>query len=131
MTKSMNMFLSFGITLEDYSAQRLSRLVRKMWYFIISYIFWRLCPSNYLSAPALSWHAILNMTNVEIKVISDRDRICSLEKVMRGGVSYISKRFSKATIFIWNVMIQSKNQGILYKKGQIIYMVMQCLSFFQ
>ena len=36
------------------------------------------------------------MTNVEIKVISDRDRICSLEKVMRGGVSYISKRFSKA-----------------------------------
>ena len=30
-----------------------------------------LCPSHYLSAPALSWDAMLNMTKVEIDLISD------------------------------------------------------------
>ena len=45
-----------------------------------------LCPSHYLSAPALSWDAILNMTKVELELIPSR-----------GGFSYIYNRYSKAS----------------------------------
>ena len=30
-----------------------------------------LCPSHYLSAPALSWDEMLNMTKVELELIPD------------------------------------------------------------
>ena len=32
-----------------------------------------LCPSHYLSAPALSWDAMLNMTKVKLELIIDPD----------------------------------------------------------
>ena len=54
-----------------------------------------LCPSHYLSAPALSWDAMLNMTKIGLELISDADIYSFFEKDMRGGVSYISKRYSK------------------------------------
>ena len=44
-----------------------------------------LCPSHYFSAAALIWDAMLNMTKVEL-----------FEKGMKGGVSYIYNRYSKA-----------------------------------
>ena len=34
-----------------------------------------LCPSHYLSTPALSWDAMLIMTKVELELISDADII--------------------------------------------------------
>ena len=40
-----------------------------------------LCPSDYLSAQALSWDAMLNMTRVEIELILDPDMYISLKKV--------------------------------------------------
>ena len=55
-----------------------------------------LCPSHYLSAPALSWNSMLNMTKVELELISDLDMFIFFEKGMRGGVSYISNRYNKA-----------------------------------
>ena len=51
-----------------------------------------LCPNHYLSAPALSWDEMLNMTKVELELWM-LTCICSV----RGGVSYISKRYSKAS----------------------------------
>ena len=53
-----------------------------------------LCPSHYLSAPALSWDVLLNMT--KDKLISDLDIYIFFEKGMRGVVSYISNWYSKA-----------------------------------
>ena len=55
-----------------------------------------LCPSHYLRAPALSWHAMLNMTKVEPELITDFDMYIFFEKRPRGGVSYISNKYSKA-----------------------------------
>ena len=56
-----------------------------------------LCTSHYLSTPALSWDAILNMTKVELELISHADIYLFFEKGVRGGgVSYISKRYSQA-----------------------------------
>ena len=57
---------------------------------------YRLCPSYYLSPPALSWDAMLNMTKVKLKPISDPHMYIFFEKGMRGGVSHISNRYSKA-----------------------------------
>ena len=54
------------------------------------------CPSHYLRAAALSWDAMPNMTKVEIEFIPDPYMYKFFEKDMRGGVYYISNRFSKA-----------------------------------
>ena len=55
-----------------------------------------LCPSRYLSAPALSWDALANMTKNQLEIITDLDMYISFEKGMRGGVSYIFNRYSEA-----------------------------------
>ena len=54
-----------------------------------------LCRSHCLSAPDLSWDAMLKMTKVELQVITDSDMYICFKKGMRGGVSYISNRYSK------------------------------------
>ena len=51
-----------------------------------------LCPSHHLSAPGLSWDAMLNMTK---QLIIDPAVYIFFEKVTRGGISYISNRYSK------------------------------------
>ena len=51
-----------------------------------------LCPSNYLNAPALSVDAMLNITKIKLKLISDLEIYIFFEKGMGGGVSYISNR---------------------------------------
>ena len=54
-----------------------------------------LCQRHYLGAPALSGDAMLNMTKDEFELISDADLYVFFEKSMKGGLSYISKRYSK------------------------------------
>ena len=39
---------------------------------------------------------MLKMTGIELELISDIDMYLLIEKGMRGGFSYIAKRFSKA-----------------------------------
>ena len=53
-------------------------------------------PYNYFSSPGLSWDSVLNMTGIKLDLISDIDIHLFIEKGMRGGISYISKRYSKA-----------------------------------
>ena len=48
-----------------------------------------------MSAPALGLDAILNMTKVELNLISDPDMHVFFEKGTKGGVFYISIRYSK------------------------------------
>ena len=40
---------------------------------------------------------MLNMTKVELELIPDPDKYTLFEKVLRGGVSYISNGYSKAS----------------------------------
>ena len=54
-------------------------------------------PCHYYSSPGLSWDAMLKMTGVRLGKIHDIDEHLFLEKGMRGGVSYISKRYSKTS----------------------------------
>ena len=41
-------------------------------------------------------YAMLKMTKVELEKISDHDMPLFIEKGMRGSISYIAKRYSKA-----------------------------------
>ena len=53
-------------------------------------------PCHYFSSPGLSWDAMLKMTGVKLEKISDIDKYLFTEKGLRGGVSYIAKRYAKA-----------------------------------
>ena len=57
---------------------------------------YELCPRHYLSAPVLSWDAMLNMIKVELELISDPEMYRLHVQGIRSGVSYISDRYSKA-----------------------------------
>ena len=50
-------------------------------------------PCHYFSSPYFSWEAMLKMTGVKLEKISDIDKYLFIEKGLRGGISYIAKRF--------------------------------------
>ena len=58
--------------------------------------FYGLDPCHYFSSPGLSWDAMLKMTGVKLEKISDIDKYLFIEKGLRGGISYIAKRYTKA-----------------------------------
>ena len=58
--------------------------------------YYGLDPCHYFSAPGLSWDAMLKMTGIELEKISDIDKHLFIEKRLRGRISYIAKRHSKA-----------------------------------
>ena len=57
---------------------------------------YKLDPAHYYTAPGLSWDACLKMTRVELELLTDVDMLLMVERGIRGGVSMVSKRFSKA-----------------------------------
>ena len=58
--------------------------------------FYGLDPCHYFSSPGLSWDAMLKMTGIKLEKISDIRKYLFVEKELRGGVSYIAKRYAKA-----------------------------------
>ena len=60
--------------------------------------YYELDPFQYFSSPGLSWSRIgvVELTGTELELISDIDMHLFIEKGMRGGISYIAKRHSKA-----------------------------------
>jgi len=53
-------------------------------------------PAHYVSAPHLSWDAMLKSTECKLELLSDPEMYRLLESGLRGGVAMVSKRFSKA-----------------------------------
>ena len=58
--------------------------------------YYGLDPCHYFSSPGLSWYAMLKMTDIELEKISDIGKYLFIEKGLRGGISYIAKRYAKA-----------------------------------
>ena len=58
--------------------------------------YYGLDPFHYFSSPGFSWDAVLKMTGIELDLTSDIDMHLFIEKGMRGGISDIAKRLSKA-----------------------------------
>ena len=57
---------------------------------------YNLDPAHYYTAPGLARDAALNVTKVELELLSDMDMLLMVEKGIRGGVSMISNRYGKA-----------------------------------
>ena len=53
-------------------------------------------PVHYYTAPGLAWDAMLKMTNINLELLSDVDKLLMIEKGIRGGISIISNRYGKA-----------------------------------
>ena len=65
--------------------------------FISTYLdYYRLDSCHYFSSPGLSWEAMLTLKGIELELISDIHMHLFIEKGMRGNISYIAKRHSKA-----------------------------------
>ena len=62
---------------------------------ISSRIISRVCHSHYLSPPALSWDAMLDVAKVKLELIPDPDIFTFFEKEMRSAAYYILSKFSK------------------------------------
>ena len=53
-------------------------------------LYYKLDPCHYFTSPALSWDAMLEMTNIELELMTNVNMFQFIEKRMRGGVSYIA-----------------------------------------
>lgn len=53
-------------------------------------------PCWYYTAPGLAWDACLKMTEIKLELLSDPNMLHMFEKGIRGGVSMIPTRYSKA-----------------------------------
>ena len=49
-----------------------------------------------MRASCLSWDVMLKITKIELELIPDPDMYIFFQKGKRGGISYISNRYSKA-----------------------------------
>ena len=103
-------------TFEDFHSQYLKKDVLLLADVFEKFIstclrYYDLDPCHYFSTPGLSWDAMLKMTGVTLGEITDPDKYMFFEQEMRGGVSYINKRYSEA----------SKNVNILYLDMNNLY----------
>ena len=81
-----------------------------------------LCPSHCLSAQALNWDAMLNITKVSFEIISDANMYFFLWKSMKGGVSYISKRYSKVhNKYLTSYDPKQESKHIIYLDANNLY----------
>ena len=63
-------------------------------------------PPHFFGSPGLSWDAMLKMTGIKLQKIDNIDMHLFIEKGMRSGIIYISKRYSlikdNNTIMYWD-----------------------------
>ena len=84
--------------------------------------YYGLDPCHYFSSSGLSWDAMLKMTGIELELISDINIHLFIEKVMRGGISYIDKRHSKANNkYVKNHDSTKENIFIMYFDANNLY----------
>ena len=58
--------------------------------------YYKLDPCHYFTSPGLAWDAMLKMTKIKLELLTDVDMYLFIEKGLRGGISYIANRYSKA-----------------------------------
>ena len=83
-------------------------------------------PSHHISSPGLSWDAMLKMTDVKLEKIDNIVVHLFLEREMKGGVSYISKRYSKSD---YNTEIMYWDANNLYGWTMIQDLPYSCFRF--
>ena len=57
---------------------------------------YELDPAYYLTLPAFGWQAMLKITGIELKLITDPEKELFISSSIRGGISVISHRHAHA-----------------------------------
>ena len=57
---------------------------------------YKLDPAHYYTAPGLAWDAMLRITKIQLELLTDIDMYLMVEQGIRGGISMISNKYSKA-----------------------------------
>ena len=84
--------------------------------------YYKLDPCHYFSSPGLAWDACLKMTCIKLDLITDIDMHLMVEKGLRGGISYIANRYSKANNkYITNYDKNEENKHIMYFDANNLY----------
>ena len=82
----------------------------------------KLDPCHYYTSPGLSWSSCLKQTGVELELITDPDMYLYIEQGLRGGISMISNRFSKANNpYIPNFNPDEEKKYIMYLDANNVY----------
>jgi len=58
--------------------------------------YYQLDPAHFYTSPELRWQACLKMSRAELQLLTDPDMYLLIEEGLRGGISMISNRYSKA-----------------------------------
>ena len=84
--------------------------------------YYKLDPCHYFTSPGLSWDAMLKMTNIKLELMTDIDMFQFIEKGMRGGISYIANRYSKANNkYMKNYDEKAPSKYIMYLDANNLY----------
>ena len=57
---------------------------------------YKLDPAHYVSAPHLSWDAMLKMTQCNLQLLDDSEMFRMIDTNLRGGICMITKRYARA-----------------------------------
>ena len=58
--------------------------------------YYQLDPAHYYSSPGFAWDAMLKMAGARLQLLDEVDMILIIESGMRGGISVITKKYTKA-----------------------------------
>ena len=84
--------------------------------------YYKLDPCHYFTSPGLSWDAMLKMTNIKLELMTDIDMFQFIEKGLRGGISYIANRYSKANNKYMKEYYENKpSKHIMYLDANNLY----------
>ena len=88
---------------------------------------------HYFSSPRLTSNAVLKMTGIELELISGIKMYLFIEKGMRAGISYITKRYVKQVINTCNHMMLMNELNTFYTlidaNNLYGWALIQCLSY--
>ena len=72
---------------------------------------------HYFSSPGLAWDAVLKMSGVRLPLTDDVDMHLFIERGMRGGISYIAKRYCRANNEFVEGYSSNKEKSFITKLG--------------
>jgi hypothetical protein len=55
-------------------------------------------PAHFVSAPMLTWNAMMRTTKCKLDLLTDAEMFATIQNNLRGGISMISKRYAKANV---------------------------------
>ena len=83
---------------------------------------YKLDPAHYYTAPGLAWDACLKITGQRLELLSNYDMLMMFESGIRGGITHISKRYSKANNkYMKDFNPEKKSKFIQYLDANNLY----------